>query len=159
MSAVVVDTNVAVVANGAHAGAAAECRLACLDALIASPAQVVVVDSQGLIFREYFRHVSRGGRPGAGDYFAKWLWDRQADPRHCRQVAIHADGESFVEFPDDAALATFDPSDRKFVAVALASGLQPEVLNAVDRDWWEHRAALKEAGVRVRFVCGPPAAR
>ncbi|HSU82609.1 MAG TPA: hypothetical protein VLR69_09330, partial [Thermoanaerobaculia bacterium] len=53
----------------------------------------------------------------------------------------------------DPDLAAFDPSDRKFVAVAVASGEQPEILNASDTDWWHHREALSRHGVEVRFLC------
>ena len=59
----------------------------------------------------------------------------------------------FEEFPDSARLSSFDRSDRKFVAVALASGSSPKVLNAADTDWWDHRQALEENGVDVVFLC------
>ena len=42
---------------------------------------------------------------------------------------------------------------QKFVAVALASGAHPPILNAVDSDWWNHRAALADAGVTCEFLC------
>jgi len=50
-------------------------------------------------------------------------------------------------------LARFDRSDRKFVAVALASQLNPNVLNATDTDWWHYRECLAKHGVRVVFLC------
>jgi hypothetical protein len=50
-------------------------------------------------------------------------------------------------------LSSFDPSDQKFAAVAIASGENPDVLNAVDSDWWIHRVALAASGVRVTFLC------
>ena len=39
------------------------------------------------------------------------------------------------------------------VAVARASGADPELLNATDTDWWHYREALKENGVNVVFLC------
>jgi len=50
-------------------------------------------------------------------------------------------------------LAAFDPSDHKFVAAANASSNSPEILNAVDSDWWHYREILKKNKIVVRFVC------
>jgi len=86
----------------------------------------------------------------------KWLWTVQADQRYCKQVHLHpreTEPDSFDEFPDDERLQSFDPSDRKYVAVALGSGLKPVVVNAVDPDWAEHFTALQETGLRIRFLC------
>lgn len=154
-ASVVVDTNVPIVANEQSPQAGVDCVLACVAALVdARTSQCVLVDEGGLILDEYRRHLSHSGEPNVGDSFFKWLWDNQGNHQHCRRVAITATGvDQFAEFPGDPALRTFDPSDRKFVATALASGVDPEVLNAVDRDWWECRTALAENGVRVRFLC------
>lgn len=65
----------------------------------------------------------------------------------------NGDSEDFVLFPQDSDLCGFDKSDRKYVAAALASRRTPDVLNAVDRDWWQYRDALKRNGVRCRFLC------
>ncbi|GAB4208265.1 MAG: hypothetical protein Fur0019_13790 [Tibeticola sp.] len=151
---VVVDTNVLVVANGAHPPASQECMLDCIDALERARAGVVLVDDAGRILGEYSQHASHAGRPGVGDRFFKWLWQRQAMPAHCVQVPITEDAElGFQEFPNDPALAGFDRSDRKFVAVALASQLGPPVLNASDTDWWLFDAALRSHGLQVTHLC------
>lgn len=92
----------------------------------------LILDSQNWILAEYLRHLSPSGQPGPGDAFFKWLWDNQLNPEHCRQVEITpVGGESdgtFAEFPDDPELAKFDLSDRKFVAVAIASEERPPIL-------------------------------
>lgn len=151
---VVIDTNVLVVANGGHPPAANACMLACIEALEAARAGVVLVDDGGRILDEYARYASHAGQPGVGDRFFKWLWDHQAMADSCSQVSITDDADrGFAEFPDDPALAAFDRDDRKFVAVALASGLRPPVLNASDSDWWEFDAVLKHHGVDVDYLC------
>jgi hypothetical protein len=151
---VVVDTNVLVVANGAHPPAPDGCMSACVDALERARAGVVLIDAAGHILGEYARHASHAGQPGVGDRFFKWLWDRQAMPAHCVQVPITGDEASgFREFPDDPALAGFDRSDRKFVAVALASGRRPAVLNASDTDWCLFDAVLTRHGLNVTHLC------
>ena len=86
----------------------------------------------------------------------KWVWENLGVEEHCERVHLtpHSDDpDDFTEFPCDPALNTFDRNDRKYVAVALASPRHPEVLNAVDTDWWNHREALLRHGVRLRFLC------
>lgn len=154
--AAVVDTNIALVANDKTPQAGIDCVAACTEALIQiREGRRVLVDDHNLIFDEYRRHLSPSGQPGLGDAFFKWLWDNQGNPDHCRQVSVkpRRDRRGFDEFPDDAALEGFDPGDRKFVAVAVASGERPPILNASDTDWWEYREALERHGVKVRFLC------
>jgi hypothetical protein len=156
MTVVVIDTNVLIVANGRTEQADQDCVLACLDALDQAQKGIVVLDDIGRILNEYMGRLSMSGQPGAGDAFFKWLHDHQADSRHCECVRItpkSSDEEDFKEFPDDPKLAGFHRKDRKFVAVARASRRSPRILNAVDRDWWDFREALKVNGVFVRFLC------
>jgi hypothetical protein len=61
----------------------------------------------------------------------------------------------FAEFPDDLALLAFAPSDKKFVAVALASRTNPPILNATDSDWRLFEQALQKHGVQVEQLCTP----
>jgi hypothetical protein len=154
--AVVVDTNVAVVANGKHEPAPPECIAASIEALRGARQQLILVDEGYLIFDEYRRWLSHSGQPGVGDAFFKWLWENQANPERCRRVPITPINDSetdFEEFPTDVELAMFDAADRKFVAVALASGLSPTVLNASDSDWWNYRVPLENSGIIINFLC------
>lgn len=156
MTAVIIDTNVGVVANGRHPEAGIECVESCIRALGDARHRVVLVDDGLRIFSEYRKHLSGSGQPGAGDAFFKWLWDNQGNRKHCRHVTITAVAgaeDDFAEFPDDPRLMDFDRSDRKFVAVALASGVSPAILNASDRDWWIFREELTDHGVHVNFLC------
>lgn len=158
MRAVVIDTNVGTVANGDTEQASPACVVACIDRLErVRSSELVVIDDGFRILDEYRRHMSLSGQPGAGDFFFKWLWTNQANPDHCEQVRITpvAAGaeEDYEEFPRDPALAGFDPSDRKFVAAALASRNRPEILNASDTDWHIFREPLARNGVRIAFLC------
>ena len=156
-TAVVMDTNVAVVANGKAPQAGDKCVGTCITTLLGMREHHrVLLDEQGLILEEYRRHLSPSGQPGAGDAFFKWLWDNQGNPDHCWQIPItpiHAGRRGFEQFPDDPDLASFDRNDRKFVAVAIASGERPSILNAADTDWWDHREALSRHGITLRFLC------
>jgi hypothetical protein len=157
MSAFVVDTNVPVAANGKSRQADPDCVIACIDILDSIRAGGVVVLDDGMrILNEYMNNLSMSGQPGAGDLFMKWVWNVQADESRCEQVRLTPDphwADNFKEFPDDADLTTFGPSDRKFVAVALTSRNRPTILNAVDSDWAQRHVALERNGVRVHFLC------
>ncbi len=158
MNAVVIDTNVLVVANNRSEQAGLNDVIKCVEALEkARTKQIVVIDSGYRILNEYFSQASYSGQPGYGDAFAKWLHENQGYSDRCERVDITPKcGNSewdFEEFPDDPDLEAFDPSDRKFVAVARASRNNPTVLNATDSDWWIFREPLKKHGVKVRFLC------
>ena len=152
---VVVDTNVAVVANGAHDPAGPRCVRKSVDRLrqVLNDCRVLLDDKQ-LILAEYRRNLSPSGQPGPGDAFFKLIHDNQSNPEYCRTVAVnlHPD-RGLREFPADPRLSSFDNDDRKFVAVALASGTAPQVLNASDTDWWQYRQELSGHGVKIVFVC------
>ncbi len=151
----VMDTNVAVVANGKAEQADQECVSECIARLSKLRREcILLLDYENLILDEYRRNLHPSGQPGLGDSFFKWLFENQANPKHCRRIYISPHAErGFVEFPTDPRLFSFDQDDRKFVAVAVASGTDPKILNASDTDWWLHRVALQDHGVEVDFVC------
>ena len=134
------------------------CIDACIDALVAiTKSGGLVLDDDDEIVDEYLDNLGHAGTPGIGRVFAKWARDSRFTDTLVQRVRIAPcnDGRwrQYEEFPDRQDLATFDKSDQKFVAVALASGENPPILNAVDSDWWNHRAALSAAGVNVEFLC------
>ena len=149
------DTNVAIVANEKAPQAGLGCVHECKRALQRIRNEnLVLLDDNGLILAEYRNNFSYSGQSGLGDAFFKWLHENQANPEHCRRVAVTLDSDrEFEEFPDDPDLASFDRSDRKFVAVALASGTGPAVLNASDTDWRDYCHELRRYGVAVVFLC------
>lgn len=157
MKSVVVETNVIAVANELADHVDVDCITACIDALhTAQKKRKVVIDSNQLLFQEYFRYANRSGQPRTGDAFIKWLWDNQANIKRVECVSISplaSAPDNFKEFPNDPSLNQFDPSDRKFVAVARASKRNPAIINATDSDWWAFRDRLKANGVTVKFIC------
>lgn len=68
-SAVVIDTNVTIVANDMHPAAGLDCVGACIDALLQARQSGVLMDDGYLLFEEYRRHLSHSGQPGFGDAF------------------------------------------------------------------------------------------
>lgn len=154
----IVDTNVPLVANDAAPQASASCIAICARKLDEIRKQhVLVLDDDWHIINEYTNNLRSSGQPGAGDAFLKWVLTNRDNPRRCSRVHLTPGGaqdeQDFAEFPRDPALTGFDPSDRKFVAVAVAHGEHPPILNAHDSDWWEYRQALAQYHVRVEFLC------
>ena len=152
----VVDTNVPIVANEKSPQADDFLVERCIDALLELTRRGgLVLDDGGLIFEEYRQNLSLSGQPGTGDAFMKWVHDHQWLEDLCERRSITTlanDPRGFAEFPDSAALADFDASDRKFVAVANAGNLKRPVLEAVDFKWWGWKDALAAEGIDVVFV-------
>jgi len=117
---------------------------------------ILLLDNFLLILDQYRRKLSLSGQPGPGDFFVKWVWHNQANPAYCRQISITPTTpakDDFDEFPRDHRLDAFDRDDRKFVAVALASAMNPIIHNASDSDWWDYRATLEEYALTLSFLC------
>lgn len=153
----VVDTNVAVIANG-RSGGDADCELACVELLRELTQHgSVALDVSDRIFTEYRNNLGLAGQPGVGDAFMRWVATNRFNPSLCEQIELCVIGpteDDFAEFPSDPRLASFDPADRKFVAVANAPPPGRVVHVAIDRDWKRHAADLAASGVNVNFVCG-----
>lgn len=152
----IVDTNVAIVANGKSEQASEDLVEKCIDALMEIRREGgLVVDDNGLIFEEYAKNLSFSGQPGTGDMFMKWVFDNQWKTEVCERRAItplRNDKRMFEEFPTAPALTDFDASDRKFVAVANAGDPKHPILEAVDFKWWGWKDALAEEGITVIFL-------
>ena len=151
MTTFVVDTNVAIAANGLGTHADMRCRLACvrrLKSLVAG--ETVAIDDGNLILDEYKNHLSFSGGPGVGDVFFKHVFNNQYQDEHVRRVTVtpaEDDRRGFEELPSN----TFDPSDRKFLAVAVVA--EAIVLNATDSDWGEQAVLMDTLGVEVNQLC------
>lgn len=150
MTSYVVDTNVAIVANGRSRHADAPCQLACVQRLREVASQLIAIDDLGHIMAEYAKHLSYAGQPGVGDMFFRHLFDNQYRSERVRRVQITPSSDEehgFEELPPNS----FDPSDRKFLAVAVAA--RAVVLNATDSDWREHASLLDSLSVEVQQLC------
>ena len=106
---VVVDTNVAVVANGHKSEqASADCIRACavrLGKLIQE--DQLLIDDQWEIIKEYINNLSKSDSP-IGNAFLKWVLDNRFTGR-IEYVSItrsYGDKPIFKEFPDIPSLKT-----------------------------------------------------
>ena len=152
---IIVDTNVPLTASGLADHASIECAQRCIAELVRIQSSCrLLLDTDRSILAEYEGRLGRRGQMSPGDLFVRWLWDNQANVDRVREVSVTASEDRvFEEFPDDQNLASFDRDDRKFVAVALAAGSSPDIVNATDTDWWNYRDALQKHGITVRFLC------
>lgn len=155
---VIVDTNVAVVANGESAQASEKCEETCINRLerIMRGEMKLILDADWIILDEYSRNLNSSGKPCTGDRFLAWSLRNRTNPEQCELVSItpvaNLENE-FEEFPNDPELENFDPDDRKFIAVARKHSEKPPILQAVDSQWWDFRDVLLQHGVRVEFIC------
>ncbi len=161
MDAVIVDTNVIVIANDTD-DKRKDCRDRCQARIkqIRDQREKVVIDDSRRILREYEKNTHPNTKKGIGDLFVKRLLQNLGNPKICKMVNITPlarSGTDFEEFPDDNVLINFDPDDRKFVAVALAhkrdTGQIPTILLAIDRGWLQFMAALANHGVSIDLIC------
>lgn len=155
MTAVVIDTNVLVVANNRSTPSPKpSCIRRSVEFLDQARTGIIVLDDKFRIMNEYNNNVNDSGQPGAGDAFIKWLYQNMWKEDRCEQVIINNNiDRGFEEFPNDPALKTFDHSDRKFVAVTLTSKNSPGIAVASDRGWQRHEDALNNNGIRIQFLC------
>jgi hypothetical protein len=154
VTAVVIDTNVLLVANQQHDDASPECVLTCAQKLLSAQQHgTVVIDDAYHIVSEYCNKPKINGTR-AGDAFLKWLLQNQSNTDRVHQVSINeTHPENFAEFPDQALQPNFDAPDRKFPAVANAHHTKPPILQAVDCKWLNWWPALHAVGITVDFVC------
>jgi hypothetical protein len=155
----VVDTNVPKVANLAtvsmeETDIPLECILACIEAIdYVKNKRALVIDAGDEIFNEYRRQLSMRGQPGLGDVFMKWVKDNRWTLPETNRVHLTPKEDSYQQFPNDNRLDDFDPSDRKFIAVANAHKDKPPILQATDSKWWGYKEILSELGIEIKFLC------
>ena len=152
----VIDTNVLIVANNRESPQASyECIISCIKWLQSfEKSGILVIDNNWLMIKEYQNKVNSSGQPGVGDAFLKWILLNRSNPHRCEKVQITQIAEyEFKEFPKSESLQKFDPSDRKFVAVALTHPQRPAIANAVDFGWNIHKDPLSEHGIEIEFLC------
>ena len=156
---VVIDTNVLYAADALDDP---DCQTEALGQVISARTgkERIALDEQGYILEEYARDTRTLDNTSVRKQFVNWL--RAYQYTQCVLVdpqPIDDSGANFGLFPSDPALADFHIDDRKFVAVALAAqketGQPVPIVNAVDSDWCNYRAALQQNGVWCGFCARP----
>lgn len=157
MKRVVVDTNVPIIANGRpdpddKLKPSINCQLAAVEALeLATQSQCIMLDLEEAIQKEYARHLNAKGQPGVGDRFFQHIINSMPGRVQRLELPLRPDGE-YANLPQSLIDCKFDPSDRKFAAMAKLA--RAVVINATDSDWLQHGKVLKTEGIAVQNVCG-----
>jgi hypothetical protein len=161
VSAVVVDTNVVLVANRQHSDVSRACVAECAKRLQAiMHGGKLVLDDGWQIIGEYQNKTKHRTDKESGDVFIKWALQNRAKASCVDRVSLQEHAvRGFESFPDDADLENFDPSDRKFVAVACAHPSKPAILQATDSKWLNWEEPLKRCGITAEFICPDDIAR
>lgn len=152
-----VDTNVAIVANGPSDSnnsrlPSVACRISAVEFLKKLLENgTLVIDLEGDIQAEYRSRLSPSGQPGVGDRFYQAVL--QSAPHLIERVRLaKRDDGQYAALPQSIIDSGFDPSDRKFAALACQENIPVYV--CTDSDWVHARVVLAEAGIQVRYLCG-----
>ena len=149
----VVDTNVAIVANGRDTHADEPCQDTCkqkIESICQGQGAIIALDDEGRILNEYCSRLKHSGAPGLGRAFLIYVFNHQYNDHRIRRFKITPscdEHRGFKELP----VNRLDQSDRKFLAVAVVSGAV--VVNATDSDWSEQRTLTDSLGVTVEQLC------
>jgi len=116
---------------------------------------VVVLDEADEILDEYKNALFIPGSSwDTGRKFLMHLITNQGNPQRCELVSLTRNSNrGYEEFPDAEELRAFDPDDRKFVAVAIASQWNPPICHATDEGWWIYEDTLRQYGVIIDHLC------
>lgn len=150
MDRFVIDTNVAISANGKNTHASPACQLACIELLENCKKFYIAIDKAGLIISEYAKHLSHAGQPGVGDMFFKYLHDNEYAAKKIHAVSITISEDTCRGF-NELPINSLDPSDRKFLATAVVA--KATIINATDSDWAEQGELLETLNIEVKQLC------
>lgn len=151
---VVIDTNVAIAANGRKTHACNKCQLACIEFLESltsvSGRRKIYLDDLDLLLNEYKPHLNFHGQPGIGDAFYKFLHDHKYSGKKISLVSITPNNDNGTGF-DELPANSIDPSDRKILAISVVGSAK--IVNALDNDWHEKREFIAGLGIDVIQLC------
>lgn len=130
-------------------GAERLCILACIEwmraFLEAEDDYQLAVDMQWKILIEYRNQIRQGGLA------EQYLNSLMSQPiKRLKFVSIEYDENGHAILDEDIM---DDPSDRKFVAIALSFDDPAPIVNATDTDWEKDRDKLEAAGLTIIQLC------
>lgn len=152
MTDIVVDTNVWAMVDKSIAEVTTVEELDCIEvckdwlkSFIESEDRLIV-DLSYQILLEYRQNIKRGGLA------EQRLNQLETQPRErLYEVEIEFDNNGKAILPED--IEFHDPSDRKFVAVAIQSDPYAPIYNATDTDWAKEKDKLIAQGFTIHELC------
>ncbi len=83
-----------------------------------------------------------------------WLYQHLSQIHNNDYINLEKDEHNnYVMFPNVSALSSFDPSDRKFIALANAHPEHPAIVQGTDGKWWGFKDVLEGLGIHIEFLC------
>jgi hypothetical protein len=155
MDEFVMDTNVPLIARG-NSHMSADCEQTCSRFIehFLRGRQILVIDDDFEIIGEYMDQISTSGPVNYANRFLKWLFENQNNQHRVKQVKINLYGAgSYEEIPEKLTELNIDPSDLKFIAVAISNQSKAPIAEASDSKWIGWEDALRELGIKIVFLC------
>ncbi len=107
----------------------------------------VFLDAQGEILKEYENSFRNNEYPNMSTEFLKWALV------HAEFVALNEiEPNVYIPYPDNAKLKGFDPSDRKYIALAYKHPQKPDIIEGTDSKWWGIKQELADNGITLVFI-------
>ena len=131
------------------------CAKKCLDFIkrfMENPKASLVLDAEGRILREYRGAYMLGSSPNMATIFS--IWVHQHMPKNAEDfVSLKEIKEhEFVNYPESEKLKTFDPPDRKYIALAYSHKERLPIVEASDSKWWGIKEDLQKNGIEILFI-------
>ena len=153
---IILDTNVptmAAIAPNKCSSDKLEIQKKCIDYIynLTKGKTKLVLDMGYEIFNEYINNVEKN--TNIGDIFLKWLYSYIAKIDMSNFLMLEKDdNKEFVSFPINEDTKNFDPSDRKFVALANIHPEKPPIIEGTDAKWWGYKEAFLKYGIKIHFL-------
>lgn len=158
----IMDTNVAKIADFDDSPQASpECQQACVqfvEDIIRYDKHRLLIDAKWLIMTEYRNVIKKKG--GIGEQLIRWVSKHMGDENLCMMLNITPQNGTFTEYPDDTRLIGFDPSDKKWIALARAymhhhpHHPAPPIAQAGDIiKWRDFESVFGEYGIIILWMC------
>lgn len=164
----IIDTNVPLTAAGSNPEASADCALICEELVnrVIKGEIAVVIDEDENVIAEYRQNMYPDPKGTRAGQFLMHLLANRLRPSRVRGVVLDYDAKGhYMDYPDkndswnsdDVRCKTFDPDDKKWVALAVRfkkeTGSDAPIVNAADRCWLAFETHLKEADVTLETLC------
>ena len=157
----IIDTNVPLTAAGINENVTLLCKQHCVRVvnLVRNRAICIVIDRDGEVLREYANkvHQKRSSLLDLAGLFLIYVRSNSGYKERVHQIHLRKVNGEYADWPQDQTLTGFDPSDKKWVALALAfrqqTGQDAPVAYAIERGWDKYGEALNQHGVVLEHLC------
>lgn len=160
MNKYIIDANVALLAGTPVKDIPREqliCARKCVNFIkefMDNPESSLVLDAEGRILKEYRGADTLSRGQNMATVFSKWAHQM---PKHAEDfIPLQEIRENeFKIYPNSERLRTFDPPDRKYIALSYNHQEKPPIAEASDSKWWGIQDDLRQHGIEVHFIDEP----